>query len=388
MGKNKQTDEETRGGFEQRLGLYVHIPFCERKCAYCDFPSYAGQKEQQAPYVDKLCAEIRLKGEELNHPQADTVFLGGGTPSVLPPDLIGKVLEALRDSFNVLPGAEITCEANPGTLTPDFLMELREKGVNRLSLGAQSVHRDELKLLSRIHDWDMVVSSVHLAREMGFSNINLDLMSALPGQTWDKLQDSLQKAVALKPAHLSCYSLIVEEGTPFHALFEKGQLNLPDEETEREMYHKTAAFLEQAGYQQYEISNFCLPGFECRHNKNCWLYRDYLGFGLSAASLFRGVRQKNPDTLSAYLDGLAPMREELTGRDMAFEQVMLGLRLREGVSAEAFKKRRGQGLFEVFPKALERHIEGGLLAYEKEHLFLTRKGLDLMDRVLLDLMPD
>lgn len=373
---------------DKHLGLYVHIPFCERKCAYCDFPSYAGQEARQAPYADKLCAEIAAKGSELGRPQADTVFIGGGTPSVLSPELMARVLKTLRDSYDIAPGAEISCEANPGTLTPEFLKVLKEGGVNRLSLGAQSAHADELAALSRIHDWEQVVSSVQLAKEMGFLNFNLDLMSGLPGQTWDRLKVSLQKAVALKPTHLSCYSLIIEEGTPFHTLFEKGQLNLPTEEEEREMYHKTRGFLEAAGYPQYEISNYAQPGFECRHNKNCWLYHDYLGFGLSAAGLYRGKRQKNPDGLDGYLMGEKPLIETLSGREQVFEQVMLALRLKEGLNPEAFYHKQGMSLEEAFPGAIDRHIRGGLLTREQGRLRLTEMGFDLMDRVLLDLLPE
>lgn len=369
------------------LGLYVHIPFCERKCAYCDFPSFAGQTPRQAPYVTKLCEEIREKGEELGRPPADTVFIGGGTPSMLAPELMKKVLLALRDSFDIAPSAEISCEANPGTLTPRFLQTLKEGGVNRLSLGAQSAHEDELKLLSRVHDWAQVVSSVKLAREYGFSNLNLDLMSGLPGQTWDKLRASVEMALQLKPTHLSCYSLIVEEGTSFAALFEQGRLNLPGEEEERALYHNTGAFLTRTGYHHYEISNYALPGHECRHNRNCWLYHDYLGFGLSAAGLYKGRRFKNPSTLDGYLNGEPPEITELSPEDKAFEQTMLGLRLREGVRETAFLEKQGKTLLETYPEALARHEKDGLLVHEQGFWRLTDKGLDLMDQVLIDLLP-
>lgn len=373
---------------DKRLGLYVHLPFCESKCGYCDFPSFAGEEGRMPTYVEQLCAEIRAKGLELSRPKADTVFLGGGTPSLLPPELITRVLQTLRDSFDLHPEAEITCEANPGTLNRDFLAAIKAGGVNRLSLGAQSAQQEELALLCRIHDWQDVENSVNLAREMGFLNLNLDIMSGLPGQTWEKLQATLEKALRLNPTHLSCYSLIIEEDTPFYHLLEQGQLLLLDEETEREMVHSTDNYLSKAGYEQYEISNFAKPGYACLHNQNCWEYADYLGFGLSAASLYQGVRQKNTVSLGGYLSGEAPQLDPLSKQEQAFEQVMLGLRLTKGLSVAEFEKRQGKTLFEAFPKALDKHLRGGLLEQDLGRLRLTPLGFDLMDRVLLDLMPE
>ncbi len=265
---------------------------------------------------------------------------------------------------------------------------LREQGVNRLSLGAQSADPEELRLLGRIHTWEQVEESVALAQEHGFINLNIDLMTALPGQTWEGLARTLFKALALAPSHLSCYSLIIEEGTPFYDWLASGKITLPEEDREREMYWNTVALLQDHGFIQYEISNFSLPGCACRHNENTWQYRDYLGFGASAAGLHRGRRRKNPDSMFDYLAGLPPLVEDLSPQDQQFEQLMLGLRLKEGLSLLAFQSRQGRSPRELWPQALDLHIRGGLLEEREGHLRLTDRGFDLMDRVLLDFYPD
>jgi len=233
------------------VGVYVHLPFCASKCAYCDFPSYAGQERLREAYTQALCAEIAERAARTGSLRVNTVFLGGGTPSLMAPGQLARILETLRAHYEVLPDAEITCEANPGTLERALLDTLAAQGVNRLSLGAQSAHEDELRLLGRIHTWEQVAQSVSLARAAGFDNINLDLMSALPGQDWPGLRASLQAALSLKPAHLSCYSLILEEGTPLYERHARGLLRLPDEDTERQLYRNAVRLLEAAGYPRY-----------------------------------------------------------------------------------------------------------------------------------------
>ena len=370
------------------VGLYVHLPFCASKCAYCDFPSYAGQEARRGEYTAAVVEEIRGRAEKLGHLRADTVFLGGGTPSLMEPGQLAAIMAQLRASFDILPDAEITCEANPGTLHAALLDTLAEMGVNRLSLGAQSALADELRTLGRGHSWAQVERSVRLAREHGIRNINLDLMSALPGQDWEKLRFSLDSALALNPGHLSVYSLIIEEGTPFFARWQAGQLDLPDEDAERELYWRTAEHLEKAGLMQYEISNFSRPGFECAHNRNCWRYHPLLGFGASAGGMYGGVRRKNPDKLEDYLSGAAPAEEWLGAEDRRFEQLMLALRLNEGLSLSSFENAQGLTLREAFPEALDRQLRGGLVELAGDRLKLTRRGFDLMDRVLLDFLPD
>lgn len=369
------------------LGLYLHLPFCQRKCAYCDFPSYAGQLALREPYTQALVQEIRQRGQQTGPFPVDSIYLGGGTPSLMEPGQIRQIFRQIRDSFFVLPDAEISCEANPGSLNADFVQALVDCGVNRLSLGAQSAQARELRLLGRIHTWEQVAESVALARQAGIDNINLDLMSALPGQSWAHLKDSLQKALSLAPSHLSCYSLIIEPGTPFFEQFTQGQLALPGEEEERQLYWHSVQLLEQAGLPQYEISNFALPGQACRHNLNCWNYQDYLGFGASAASLFAGQRRKNPDSLKDYLAGQQPETTQLSEADQRFEQTMLGLRLKEGLSLAAFEARQGLSLALAYPEALDRQLHSGLLELAGGRLRLSRQGFDLMDRVLLDFLP-
>ena len=370
------------------VGVYVHLPFCASKCAYCDFPSYAGQERLREAYTQALCAEIAERAARTGPLRVDTVFLGGGTPSLMAPGQLARILETLRAHYEVLPDAEITCEANPGTLERALLDTLAARGVNRLSLGAQSAHEDELRLLGRIHTWEQVAQSVSLARAAGFDNINLDLMSALPGQDWPGLRASLQAALSLKPAHLSCYSLILEEGTPLYERHARGLLRLPDEDTERQLYWNTVLLLEAAGYPRYEISNHCRPGHECRHNLNCWNYHDYLGFGLSAAGLLRGRRRKNTAGLRAYLDREPPFEEALSAADERFEMLMLALRTCRGLDEAAFASRFGLSLQEAWPQALPKHLDGGLLKREGGFLRLTDRGFDLMDRALVDFLPD
>ena len=367
------------------LGLYLHFPFCAKKCAYCDFPSYAGEMALREPYTKALIREIAERGEGLGRPEADTVYLGGGTPSLMQPEQMAAALSQLRDSFSLVPDAEISCEANPGTLSERFLRTLKEQGVNRLSLGAQSADGEELTRLGRMHSWDKVIQTLNLARAAGFDNISLDLMTGLPGQDWDKLRATLDAAIALSPTHLSCYSLIIEEGTPFYS--EQEALGLPDEETERGLYWHTVHYLAQAGYQQYEISNFARPGFECRHNRNCWKRSEYLGFGAAAAGFYGGVRRRNALRLREYLAGTGPETETVTALDARFESLMLGLRLTKGLSLEGFKAMHGLEAREAWPEALRRHVDAGMMEERKGYLRLTRQGLDLMDRLLLDFLP-
>lgn len=370
------------------VGIYIHLPFCQSKCAYCDFPSFAGREGDREAYARAVCGEITRRALITGPLPVDTVYLGGGTPSVMAPGQIRDILSTLRRAYQLLPEAEISCEANPGTLTPAFLDALLEGGANRLSLGAQSAHPAELELLGRAHTWEQAVSSVTQARAAGFANLNLDLMSGLPGQGWPLLEASLQVALSLPITHLSCYSLIIEEGTPFYARHQKGELPLPDEDSERRMYRNTVALLAEAGFPRYEISNFSLPGFECRHNLNCWRYQDYLGFGASAAGLYRGQRMKNPDSLDSYLRGDPPLVENLSIPDQRFEMLMLGLRTQAGLDLHAFQRRFGLTVKDAWPEALGRQTKAGLLLMGAGRLRLSEKGFDLMDRALLDFLPE
>ena len=372
---------------DRPLGLYVHFPFCARKCAYCDFPSYAGKLSLRAPYTQALCREIAERANSLPPLAADTVFLGGGTPSLMQPQQMARILECLREHFTILPDAEITCEANPGSLSADFLSTLRELGVNRLSFGAQSAQETELKLLGRTHTWAQVEKSFGMARAAGFQNISLDLLTGLPGQDWETLRDTLEDALRLSPCHISCYSLIIEEGTPFYSQVQNGTLSLPDETAERAMYWNVVEYLQAEGFFQYEISNFAKPGMACRHNLNCWKREEYLGFGAAAAGFYRGERRRNPTDPEGYLAGDPPEIQTVTPGDARFESVMLGLRMTAGLDASAFYAAHAIRLMDAYPEAITRNTQNGLLQWAGEYLRLSRAGMDLMDRVLLDFLP-
>ncbi|MDD3110171.1 MAG: radical SAM family heme chaperone HemW [Eubacteriales bacterium] len=368
------------------LGLYVHIPFCLRKCAYCDFPSYPGQEHLREAYTQALCREILTRGEALGHPEADTLFIGGGTPSLMAPGEIAQILRALREAFPWREGYEASCEANPESLTSGFLEALVRGGVNRLSLGAQASQPRLLEVIGRRHSWEQVEKGAQMAREAGISNINLDLMAGLPGQSLDDLGESLDAALALMPPHLSCYGLILEEGTPLSRAVARGTLLLPGEDTEIRMDALIRDKLAGAGYGHYEVSNHALPGQECRHNLNCWEYADYLGFGAAAAGFYQGTRRKNPLGIREYLAGEAPAEQGVGPEESRFEQVMLGLRLTKGLDSAAFERRQGLGLMAAFGQAIKRHLAGGLLAWEEGRLRLTEEGRGLMNLVLVDFL--
>lgn len=368
------------------LGLYVHIPFCARKCSYCDFASWAGREADRERYVEALCQEIEARGSACGHPAADTVFFGGGTPSLLPPELYTKIARTLRANFEIAPDAEWTVECNPGTLTAEFADALRESGCNRLSMGMQAAQPELLRALGRIHDLDGVRQAAAIARAAGIDNLNLDLMLGLPGQTLDHMRETLDAALKLKPRHVSCYALIVEEGTPLHGWVEQGRVTLPGEDVERAMYGLCRDTLEKQGFHQYEISNFALPGGECRHNVNCWRRRDYLGFGCAAHSLWREERRANPRELDDYLKGQAPETEIISPADARFEYMMLGLRLTAGVSERDFEERFGQGLWETYGARLEPAVRDGRVTRRDGRVFLTRRGMDVMNSVLVALL--
>ena len=369
---------------KKEMGLYVHIPFCRRKCAYCDFPSFAGREGSMEAYADRLTAEIKEKSD----PNAviATLYIGGGTPSLLPPGLMARILGELRGRFEFLPGAECTCECNPGTVTADFLRVLKQGGINRLSFGVQARQERLLRLLGRIHSWEQAVESVSMARDAGFQNLNLDLMLGLPGQTLSDVEETLDAALRLSPTHLSCYGLIVEEGTKMQAMVESGKWLLPDEDTERAMYETCRATLARNGYAQYEISNFALPGYACRHNMDCWRRKEYIGVGSAACGFADGVRYRNPPDLDDYLAGKAPEKTVVSPEDARFESVMLGLRMTEGVSEEAFFRMHGVHLWDAYGEKLQRSIRLGLVIRENGFLRLTRRGMDVQNSVLVDLL--
>ncbi len=367
-------------------GIYVHIPFCRRKCRYCDFLSAPGDSKCIREYISALKKEIAAYKEKAAEYEALTVYFGGGTPSILEPDEFEEIVYALRENFDLHNVTEFTVEVNPGTVTPEKLAAFGKCGANRLSVGIQSARDEELKLLGRIHDYEEAVECIRMAREAGFSNISVDVISALPGQTVKDYEETLDRVLGLKPKHISSYSLIIEPGTPFFKDYgENGDKKeeLPDEETDREMYALTARKLAAAGYYRYEISNYALPGYESRHNSSYWKGRDYFGLGLGASSFVDGVRYSNVRDMGEYVqDPGKHIIEEVTddaGRMAEF--MILGLRMTKGISKTEFKRRFGVDVYDIYGDAIKRFIELGAMAEDGDMLKLTEYGLDVSNTV-------
>ncbi|MGN0354846.1 MAG: radical SAM family heme chaperone HemW [Muricoprocola sp.] len=371
--------------------IYIHIPFCVRKCQYCDFLSFAAPLETREQYVFMLCKEME-EWEKKEEVSVSTVFLGGGTPSLLTEKEIEAIFITLHDNYQFTENAEITIEANPGTVSESKLMLLRKCGVNRISFGLQSTQDEELKNLGRIHTFQEFLDSYEMARKAGFENINIDLMSALPGQSLASWQTTLRKVAELDPEHISAYCLIIEEGTPFYEKYredeilrEKGEkcIYLPDEETERRMYEVTREILGEYGYHRYEISNYAKQGKECRHNIGYWTRKEYKGFGLGAASLFREQRLKNTCDLKAYLNGKrVEETEELDKEEQIEETMFLGLRMMQGVSVSRFYEQYEIPMKEIYGEVIERMKDLGLLIEERDHIRLTEEGISLSNYVM------
>lgn len=373
------------------LELYIHIPFCVRKCRYCDFLSAPADSETRARYVGALCNAIKTRGEEYPDYVISSIFVGGGTPTSLEPEQLKAIFKALRGAFEILPEAEISVECNPGTLTFEKLSVLKASGVNRLSIGLQSAFADELATLGRIHSYEDFEANFRLAREMGFDNINVDIMQSLPGQTMEKAMGTLNKVIALSPEHISVYSLIIEDGTPFYKEFGNHPELLPDEDTEREIYWKSHDVLEHAGYVHYEISNYAKPGRECRHNIGYWECADYLGIGSGAASLLDG-RRFTDESFGTGLFGLPPADESeknvpvepLTPKERMSEYMFLGLRMLRGVSISEFERRFGKSMYEVYGDIIDRFIKQNLLIKDEDYIRLSKRGLDVSNSVMCE----
>ena len=377
------------GGME----LYLHMPFCVRKCAYCDFLSFPSGAKMQRMYAKRLMEDIGVMGKRYGEIPVETIFIGGGTPSVPDSGLIVEIMEHVRHAFHVADGAEISMEANPGTVTREKLTDYRKAGINRLSFGLQSANDRELKLLGRIHTWAEFLESFTLARECGFANLNIDLMSALPGQTCESWKKTLSRVTDLDPEHISAYSLIIEEGTPFGERYgsEEGRKLLPDEDSEREMYHETKRFLKDCGYERYEISNYAKPGRECRHNIGYWTGVPYLGLGLGASSYLDGCRfTVNPD-MKQYLEekpGMFADIEKLTKKDMEEEFFYVGLRMTAGVSLSEFERRFGISAKEVYPGLMETFVKEKAARFEGDRFVLTDYGLDVSNYIMAQFLQD
>lgn len=374
----------------EKTSLYIHIPFCKAKCHYCDFASYPGMEALMEPYFHELNQEIALYGQQYSTPSIQTMFIGGGTPSYVPSEYIQGLLEKVYESFSIEEDAEITIEANPGTLTPQKLDMYRSCGINRLSMGVQAWQNDLLSVLGRIHTIEEFLQNFHEARKAGFDNINIDLMFALPGQTLSHWEQTLTSVVELHPEHISCYSLTIEEETPFGKWYASGRLQKTSDMLDREMYHRAIALLRHAGYFHYEISNFSRPRYECKHNKVYWNCDSYIGIGAGAHSYIDGIRYANPADLQQYLSvlnkGILPREElERVDRQEAMkEHMIMGLRLIQGISFDEFARKFGQDVRQVFPKQLKKLLHQGLLEQDSQGIRLTCRGLDLANEAMVE----
>lgn len=383
------------------MELYVHIPFCRRKCRYCAFISFAGQESQAEAYTNLLVKEAENRKNEFTE-KIDTVFIGGGTPSLLSPEQLAHLSTALLDRLPAEKVTEFTIEANPGTVTEPWIKAAGEAGINRLSFGMQALQPELLNLLGRIHTYHDAADAVRLARKHGIANLNLDLIFGIPGQTLKQWTETLEAALSLQPTHISAYGLIPEEDTPLNDDLEAGRLSLPDPEAERTMYDTAISVLADHGFRQYEVSNFALPGFECRHNIGYWKQVPYVGLGVSAASMKilqsgkNGMicrRTTNPCDLSSYAEmvngnGKPAEEETVPPAGTRFETLMLGLRMNEGVNEAAFERLHGISLDKPYGRKL-RSLEAQNLLIHADHSWrLTRRGFDIQNAILVELMEE
>lgn len=366
--------------------LYIHIPFCKQKCLYCDFPSYAGKERYMEEYIEALNKEILNKADKYT---INSIFIGGGTPSYLKDSSLESLLITLN-KLNLKENLEFTMECNPGTLSREKLELMKKYNINRISMGLQSTKNSILKEIGRIHSYDEFKNNYFLAREIGFDNINVDLMFGLPKQKIEDWKESLKEIVKLEPEHISSYSLIIEEGTLFYKLHEQEKLELPEENQERKMYLYTKKILNKYGYHQYEISNFSKQGKECFHNKVYWKCNEYLGLGVSASSFIDNRRIKNIDDIQEYIQKInnnESVIEEIHVNDIKddMEEFMfMGLRMIEGISINEFKNRFNKDISEVYGEIIEKNIKRELLICNSERLFLSEKGIEISNYVMSD----
>ena len=367
----------------EELGIYIHIPFCKQKCFYCDFCSFANKNEMQGKYVETVINEIK----NITHKEkytVTTIYLGGGTPSILNPDYIKSILQEIKSSFKILDDAEITIEINPGTVNEEKLKRYKEYGINRLSIGLQSANDKILKNIGRIHDYKQFEETFFYARKCGFKNINVDLMIGLPTQAVEDVKQTLEKIIQKNPEHISVYSLIIEEGTIIEKLINENKLQLPDEETERIMYWTVVNELKENGYNQYEISNFSKKTYESKHNTNCWKQKQYIGLGTSAHSYLNKKRYSNTNNIEEYIKNIQEsnisknitIHEEQTEESTMNEYMLLGLRMIQGININEFKQKFKTDPTIKYKEILEKLQKENLIQITKTSIKLTKQGID------------
>lgn len=391
----------------KEIGLYIHIPFCMKKCDYCDFLSGVYDERMQEAYTRSLCQEILYGGQQLKSVAVSSIYIGGGTPSWLDGEYMEMIMNAVYRGFTVLPSAEISIECNPGTVTKEKFEVYRRIGINRLSIGLQSANDDELLLLGRVHNYNRFLHTYDLARKCGFNNINVDVMTGLPGQTLEKLMHTLDTVTGLRPEHISAYALIVEEGTPFYDRYSFDVVRqragmetecLPDEDLEYQLYKMTQHVLTERGYRQYEISNYARDSYECEHNKMYWQRKPYLGVGIGAASLLDDMRTSNVRDIYEYNERCQKLHStddfsslwdsvtRLTRHDAMEEFMFLGLRMNQGVAREDFEKTFGCHIDGIYGEVLKKLRGEGLLILEGGNIRLTEKGMDLSNYALAEFL--
>ena len=376
---------------QKEIGIYIHIPFCAKKCIYCDFISFADKEYVIEKYIEALKTEIKMKSEENKLQKINTIYIGGGTPSFVNSKYIVSIINAIKDEFSVNNNAEITIEVNPGTITKNKLEDYIKSGINRISIGLQSANNKLLKQIGRIHTYEQFLETYNLARSSGFKNINIDLMLAIPNQTIIDLEDSLNKVITLKPEHISVYSLILEPKTKLYNLVENGKLELLDENIEREMYWNVKEMLEKNGYKHYEISNFAKQGYESKHNLNCWSQEEYIGIGLAAHSYLNNKRFSNTENMEQHINkflskdnienNIITIHEEQILEEKEKEYMLLGLRKIEGIKISDFKNKFIQNPIYIFRKELNKLVKEELIKIDENNIKLTKKGLDLANLV-------
>lgn len=367
------------------IGVYIHIPFCKRKCYYCDFVSFANKENIFKDYVEALLKEI--ENANLEKYKIKTVYIGGGTPSILDSEDIGKILDTIRR--NLEENAEITIEVNPGTVTENKLKEYISFGINRISIGLQSSSDKLLKEIGRIHNFKEFLNTYELAKKAGFKNINVDLILGLPSQTLEAIKDTLDKVIFLNPTHISIYSLILEEGTKLEEMINNKELEMIDEDLERNMYWETKRILEENGFKHYEISNFAKPGYESKHNLDCWKQKEYIGFGVAAHSYLESTRYSNIENIEKYIENINNgkfanniiINEKQNLESMQKEYMLIGLRKIEGVSIREYKNKFGENPIFIYKTELDKLIGQNLIEIDEDNIRLTYKGLDFANIV-------
>jgi len=369
------------------IGLYLHIPFCVKKCNYCDFCSYPSlSPSMRREYISQLVKEIKgYKREEKI--TVDTVFFGGGTPSLLSTEEFFEICDAIDETFEITEDAEFTVEANPKTVNPEKLSAYISRGVNRISLGLQTIHENELKKLGRIHDFDDFVDAYNLVSDSGITNISIDIMYGIPEQTLDSFRDTLLAALSLSPAHISVYGLILEENTPFWE--NRKNLRFPSEDEECDMYYFASSLLAERGYSHYEISNYAKPGYRSRHNMKYWKLDDFIGVGVTAYSFFEGVRYGNLCDIAEYISSNLEQyikEDKLDASDLAFEYVMLGLRTSDGISADEYKRLFGADFLSEKKEKIDVYVKNGYMTVSGDRIALTEKGFYVSNSILVDLL--